>query len=112
MFSRFSTLLVATTALVPLGLAIAVANPQGPQVVGGSATVQGQGTSTVTVTQQTNSAIINWNTFNIGTGEKTNIIQPSSSSVQLARVTGNLGPSQIYGTLSSVSYTHLTLPTK
>jgi len=62
MFSRFSTLLVATTALVPLGLAIAVANPQGPQVVGGSATVQGQSKSTVTVTQQTNSAIINWNT--------------------------------------------------
>src|SRR5664280_443328 len=110
MFSRFSTLLVASTALVPLGLAIAVANPQGPQVVGGSATVQGQGTSTVTVTQQTNSAIINWNTFNIGTGEKTNIFQPSSSSVQLDRVTGGLGPSQILGSLWSNGRVFLVNP--
>src|ERR1035441_3263406 len=97
MFSRLHKLLLTTTALVPLGFAPAVANPQGPQVVGGSATVQGQGTPTVTVTQQTNNAIINWNTFNIGTGEKTNIFQPSSSSVQLDRVTGGLGPSQTLG---------------
>src|SRR5476651_1994444 len=94
-------LLLATSALLPLGLAIAVANPQGPQVAGGNATVQGQGTPTVTVTQTTNSAIINWNTFNIRAGEKTNIFQPNSSSVQLDRVTGGLGPSQIFGTLWS-----------
>jgi filamentous hemagglutinin family protein len=110
MFSRFSTLLVATTALVPLGLAIAVANPQGPQVVGGSATVQGQGTSPVTVTQQTNSAIINWNTFNIGTLEKTNIFQPSASSVELDRVTGGLGPSQVLGSLWSNGRVFLVNP--
>src|SRR5664280_853773 len=110
MFSRFSTLLVASTALVPLGLAIAVANPQGPQVVGGSATVQGQGTSTVTVTQQTNSAIINWNTFNIGAGEKTNIAMPSASSVQLDRVIGGLGPSQIFGSLWSNGRVFLVNP--
>src|ERR1019366_8895183 len=110
MFSRFSTLLVATTALVPLGLAIAVANPQGPQFVGGSATIQGQGTSTVTVAQTTDKAIINWNTFNIGTGEKTNIFQPSSSSVQLDRVTGGLGPSQILGSLWSNGRVFLVNP--
>ena len=71
---RFRTLLLATSALIPLGLAPAAANPLGAQVVGGSATVQGQGTSNVTVTQTTNRAIINWNTFNIGSGEKTNFI--------------------------------------
>src|ERR1019366_2210675 len=70
----------------------------------------GQGTSTVTVTQQTNSAIINWNTFNIGTGEKTNIFQPSSSSVQLDRVTGGLGPSQILGSLWSNGRVFLVNP--
>jgi filamentous hemagglutinin family protein len=107
---QFRILLLATSALLPLGLAIAVANPQGPQVVGGSATVQGQGTPTVTVTQQTNSAIINWNTFNIGAGEKTNIFQPSSSSVQLDRVTGGLGPSQILGTLWSNGRVFLVNP--
>jgi filamentous hemagglutinin family protein len=88
----------------------AAANPLGAQVVGGSATVQGQGTPTVTITQQSNSAIINWNTFNIGAGEKTKIIMPSSSSVQLDRVTGGLGPSQIFGTLSSNGRVFLVNP--
>jgi filamentous hemagglutinin family protein len=98
---RFRTLLFATLALIPFGLTPAAANPLGSQVVGGSATVQGQGTAAVTVTQQTNSAIINWNTFNIGVGEKTKIVMPSSSSVELDRVTGGLGPSQILGSLGS-----------
>jgi filamentous hemagglutinin family protein len=97
----FRTLLFATLALIPFGLTPAAANPLGSQVVGGSATVQGQGTAAVTVTQQTNSAIINWNTFNIGVGEKTKIVMPSSSSVELDRVTGGLGPSQILGSLGS-----------
>src|SRR5471032_3141696 len=107
---QIRTLLLAATALLPLGLAIAVANPQGPQVVGGTATVQGQGTPTVTVTQQSNSAIINWNTFNIGTGDKTNIFMPGASSVQLDRVTGGLGPSQILGMLWSNGRVFLVNP--
>ena len=106
----FRTLLLATSALVPFGLTSAAANPLGAQVVGGSATVQGQGTATVTITQQTSSAIINWNTFNIGAGEKTKIIMPSSSSVQLDRVTGGLGPSQILGSLSSNGRVFLVNP--
>ena len=110
MFRRLQKLLLTTTALVPLGLAPAVANPLGGQVVGGSATVQGQGTATVTVTQQTNSAIVNWNTFNIGAGEKTNIAMPSASSVQLDRVTGGLGPSQIFGSLWSNGRVFLVNP--
>jgi len=107
---KLRTVLLVTSALVPLGLAPAVANPLGAQVVGGSATVQGQGTATVTVTQQTNSAIINWNTFNIGGGEKTNIAMPSASSVQLDRVTGGLGPSQILGSLWSNGRVFLVNP--
>ncbi len=110
MFGRLRKLLLTTTALVPLGLAPAAANPLGAQVVGGSATVQGQGTATVTVNQQTNSAIINWNTFNIGAGEKTNIAMPSSSSVELDRVTGGLGPSQILGSLWSNGRVFLVNP--
>jgi len=101
MFWRLQKLLLATTALAPLAAAPVDANPLGAQVVAGSASVQGQGTPTVTVTQQSNRAIINWNTFNIGAGETTKIIQPSSSSVELDRVTGGLGPSQIFGSLFS-----------
>ena len=84
---------------MPLGLAPAAANPLGAQVVGGSATVQGQGTANVTVKQTTNSAIINWNTFNIGTGENDQLNHAELELGQLNRVTGGLGPSQILGTL-------------
>ena len=83
MFGRLRKLLLTTTALVPLGLAPAGANPLGPQVVSGNATVQGQGTATVTVMQQSNSSIINWNTFNIGTGEKTKIVMPNLSLIHI-----------------------------
>jgi filamentous hemagglutinin family protein len=101
MHRRARKLLLATTALVPFGLSAALANPLGGQVVGGSATIQGQGTPSVVINQSSSRAIINWNTFNIGTGEKTQFVQPSSSSVTLNRVTGGLGPSQIFGSLKA-----------
>ncbi|MBX9828490.1 MAG: S8 family serine peptidase [Xanthobacteraceae bacterium] len=93
-------LLLATSALVPLGLASALANPLGGQVVGGSAAIGGTGTSTVTVTQSSQNAVINWQSFNIGAGETTRFIQPNSSATMLNRVTGDPNPSQILGTLT------------
>jgi filamentous hemagglutinin family protein len=55
----------------------------------------------VLVNQTSNSAIINWNTFNIGVKESVQFNQPSGSSVALNRVTGGLGPSEILGTLTA-----------
>src|ERR1700716_43467 len=98
MMARFRNTLLATTAMMPLGVIAAAANPLGSQVVGGTANVQGQGTSRVTVTQSTDKAIINWQTFNIGTGETTRFVQPDASSVTLNRVTGGLGASALDGT--------------
>src|SRR5260370_266399 len=73
----------------------AFANPLGAQVPagGGSAAVQGQGSALVTVTQSSNRAIINWNTFDIRPGETTRFIQPDASAIALNRVTGGLGAS-------------------
>ena len=51
MHRRARKLLLATTALVPFGLSAALANPLGGQVVGGSATIQGQGTPSVVINQ-------------------------------------------------------------
>ncbi len=79
----------------------AFAGPEGSNVVGGNATIAGQGGATVTVTQSTDRAIINWNTFNIGAGETARFNQPSTSAVTLNRVTGGQGPSQIYGTITA-----------
>ncbi len=95
-------LLLATSALVPLGLVPAAqANPVGASVAAGTAQVSGEGTANLTVNQATDKAIINWNTFNIGTGETTQFVQPGTGSVMLNRVTGGLGSSQIDGALKA-----------
>src|SRR5690242_18624417 len=80
-------------ASTPLGGAFA--NPLNGQVAAGSASITGQGTATVTINQSTQSVIINWNSFNIATGELTKFVQPGASAIALNRVTGGLGPSQI-----------------
>src|SRR5882724_3838068 len=88
----------------------AAGNPLGSQVVGGSANVQGQGTSRVTVTQSSDKAVINWQTFNIGSGEATQFVQPSASSITLNRVTGNMGASVLDGTLTANGRVFLVNP--
>jgi filamentous hemagglutinin family protein len=103
-------LLLTTSALVPLGGSIALANPQGGQVVGGAATIQGQGTPSVIVTQTTPRAIINWQTFNIGVGETTRFVQPNAASVMLNRVVGGFGPSMIEGMLTANGQVYLVNP--
>src|SRR5436190_7973779 len=101
MHPRLRHLLLATTALLALDASPAAAGPEGASVVGGAATIQGQGGPAVIVNQSSNSAIINWNTFNIRANESVRFNQPSTSSVALNRVTGGLGPSEIMGTLTA-----------
>src|ERR1700754_1326771 len=101
MHPRLRKLLLATTPLLAFGLTQATAGPEGASVVGGAATIQGQGGPAVIVNQSTNSAIINWNTFNIGVNESVRFNQPNSSSVALNRVVGGLGPSEIMGSLTA-----------
>src|SRR5262245_5952179 len=95
------SVLLTITALLALGVAPAAAGPDGGTVVGGAATIQGQGGPAVIVNQSSQNAIINWHTFNIGRGESVTFQQPNSGSVALNRVTGGLGPSEILGTLTA-----------
>ncbi|PAW76974.1 MAG: hypothetical protein B9S32_12785, partial [Verrucomicrobia bacterium Tous-C9LFEB] len=89
-----------------LSPSLALANPTGGVVAGGSASIAGEGTSAVTVTQNSGRAIINWQNFSIGAGELTKFLQPDASSAVLNRVTGgNL--SAIYGTLQSNGQVYL-----
>ncbi|HEY4403408.1 MAG TPA: filamentous hemagglutinin N-terminal domain-containing protein, partial [Xanthobacteraceae bacterium] len=87
---------VAVLASGPAG-----AGPNGGTVVGGGATIQGQGTSSVIINQSTQNTIINWATFNIGKGETTTFNQPNSTSTALNRVIGGQGPSFLDGTLTA-----------
>ena len=74
------------------------ANPIGLTVQGGTATVSVNG-SQFTINAG-NNAQLNWQSFNIATGEKTIFNQPSASSIVWNRV-NDPNPSQIFGTIQA-----------
>jgi filamentous hemagglutinin family protein len=76
----------------------AQANPIGAQVANGTASFNQSG-NLLTITNSP-SAIINWQSFSIGSGETTRFIQQSASSSVLNRVVG-ADPSALLGTLTS-----------
>ena len=79
--------------------AAAHALPTGGVVAAGAAGISSSATVT-TITQTSANAVINWQSFGIGTGQTVQFIQPSSSSVALNRVLGS-DPSSILGNLSA-----------
>ncbi len=85
-----------------------MANPTGGAVVAGSATIGAAG-KTLNINQSSNSAIINWHTFSIASGETTRFFVPNSSASTLNFVAGG-NPSAIYGTLSSNGHLFLINP--
>jgi filamentous hemagglutinin family protein len=103
--SRISAM---AAGLLALGAGYSLANPDGGQVAAGSASINTV-PGTVTVQQQSNTAIINWQNFSIGAGEATKFIQPSSTSAVLNRVLGG-NVSAIYGTLSANGQVYLINP--
>jgi filamentous hemagglutinin family protein len=77
------------------------ANPSHPTVAQGSAVVSSQG-SQLTVATSGN-AVINWGSFNIGTGETTTFVEPSATSVVWNKI-ADPHPSQILGHLDANGY--------
>jgi filamentous hemagglutinin family protein len=108
LFKSFVSYLLLTLLIylspVPYGYANPVlqnlgANGGSNVASGGSATIKSNGT-TETITQTTGSAVIDWSSFNIGGKEKTQFVDPNSSSLTVNRV-HDMNASQILGTLSS-----------
>ncbi|MBV5340335.1 MAG: filamentous hemagglutinin N-terminal domain-containing protein, partial [Deltaproteobacteria bacterium] len=83
--------------------------PIGGQVAAGQAAISTPSATQMNITQGTNQAIVNWNSFGIGRGEAVNISQPSASSTLLNRVLGN-NPSEIFGSLTANGRVFLTNP--
>ncbi|HUX25030.1 MAG TPA: filamentous hemagglutinin N-terminal domain-containing protein, partial [Burkholderiales bacterium] len=83
------------------------ANPTGPQVVNGAASFSQTGD--VLNVNNSNGAIINWNSFSIGADETTRFNQASAASSVLNRVVAN-DPSVLLGTLSSNGHVWLVNP--
>ncbi len=79
----------------------AEANPMGGTVASGSASFNTSG-SQLTINTSAN-AVINWQSFNIGVGETTTFIQPSSTSVVWNEIS-DPNPSQLLGTLNANGY--------
>jgi len=101
---------ITTVAMLSGGAAIAAPPapnqlPTGGQVAAGIAAIGTNG-NTMTVTQISDRAAINWNTFDIGSQAAVNFVQPSANAVALNRV-NSPNPSQIYGQLSSNGQVYL-----
>src|SRR5438094_8642291 len=82
--------------------------PTGGSVAAGAASISTSG-SNMQVTQASGSAILNWQTFSIGSSAWVNFSQPSSSAIALNRVTGS-NPSEIYGRLTANRQIFFTNP--
>jgi len=103
---RLFSVISCTILLAHTG--IAFANPSGGSVSAGSATIISSG-SMLTINQSTNRATIDWNSFNIDSGESTVFNVPTSHSMTLNRI-GGQDPSQIFGKLSSNGKLYLVNP--
>lgn len=75
--------------------------PTGGQVMAGQATIsQAAQTAVLNVKQTSDSAVINWNTFNLGSAASVNFAQPGRNAAVLNRVL-DANPSQIYGRINA-----------
>lgn len=101
-FSRrlLAATLIAFHAIQWVIPTVLLANPAGPSVVGGHATVSGVGTSHVTINQASQQAILNWQSFNIAPNEVTQFVQPNASAIALNRIFDQ-SPTQIFGSLQA-----------
>ncbi|HET6396166.1 MAG TPA: filamentous hemagglutinin N-terminal domain-containing protein [Pseudoxanthomonas sp.] len=79
--------------------------PEGGQVVAGEAAIDRQD-RTLTVTQHSRRAILEWRSFDIGADAAVRFVQPSSAAVALNRVLGG-NPSRIAGLLAANGHVYL-----
>jgi len=89
-------------ALLPAGLVlslhagIAVAGPEGGQVVGGEGAISRPDANTTLVVQNTQNLAIDWTSFNVAAHELVQFNQPGSTATALNRIFDQ-NPSQIFG---------------
>ena len=90
------------------GFAYAGELPSGGKVVDGNVHIYQRG-STLNIDQNTDKAIVNWNSFSVGKDNTVNFNQPSSDSATLNRVTGDL-TSEIAGRINANGSVFLVNP--
>ncbi|AMB44401.1 hypothetical protein Y590_05790 [Methylobacterium sp. AMS5] len=112
----FTGALLASTALVGIGLVPlcpvpvrAEPLPTGGQVVSGGVTIGAPNGNALAITQSSQSAIVNWQGFSVGGGNRVDIHQPNANAAILNRVTGAT-PSTIAGQLNANGQVYLVNP--
>jgi filamentous hemagglutinin family protein len=94
-----ASVLACTTAGACWAAPLANALPTGGVVQPGAANIVTTNAA-MTITQNSDKASIDWQSFNIGSDASVTVMQPSTHAVLLNRVVGN-DPSQIFGSLSA-----------
>jgi len=105
--AHFTRQALAVSVMLSFGANV-YALPAGGVVAAGSANISSAAGNT-TITQSTQNAAINWQSFNIARGEAVRFVQPNSNSVALNRVLGS-DPSSILGSLSANGKVFLVNP--
>ena len=106
-----TTSLVRIASLIAIGipaLAHADALPSGGRVAAGSAVIASSASAT-TITQTSQNAVINWDSFSVGLGNVVAFHQPDASAATLNRVTGS-ATSTIAGQITSNGAVYLVNP--
>ncbi len=94
---------------LPVALRAQTVLPQGGSVVSGQASIAASSANAVSITQNSSRAIVNWNSFSVGTGGSVNFLQPTASSAILNRVTGSTS-STIAGAITANGQVFLVNP--
>ncbi|NLR98049.1 filamentous hemagglutinin N-terminal domain-containing protein [Rhizobium sp. P38BS-XIX] len=101
--------LLASTALVHSTAVLAQSLPTGGQVAAGSATIGSPSAGALTINQTSGSAVVNWQSFNVGKGNRVTFVQPDANAAILNRVTGQT-TSTIAGQIKANGQVYLINP--
>ena len=86
--------------LAGAGVQAAMALPQDGKVTSGNITIGAPANGSLNITQTTSKGVIDWQSFNVASGEKVNFLQPSATSSTLNRVIGS-DPTSIFGQINA-----------
>jgi filamentous hemagglutinin family protein len=89
----------AVAGAMLLAQPLAHANPLDGRIISGAATVSNAGNST-TISQKSEGLVIDWSSFNIGSGQTTTFAQPNSQALVVNEI-GGKSVSQIMGNLDA-----------
>ena len=82
--------MLAVLLLAITTLPLAIAGPEGGQVVGGSGNISQSGVNT-TINQTSQNMAIDWQSYNVNVDERVQYIQPNTSAIALNRILSQSG---------------------